>query len=44
MELIVGLPLATGLMSLFGVGPAIIIGLSWLAPLIILITVPSLAG
>jgi len=41
---VVGLPLATGLMSLLGVGPAIIIGLSWLAPLILLITVPSLAG
>ena len=44
IDFIAGLPLATGLMSLLGVGPAIIIGLSWLAPLILLITVPSLAG
>ena len=39
-----GLPLATGLMSLLGVGPAVIIGLSWLAPLILILTVPGLAG
>lgn len=36
--------MVTGLMSLFGVGPAIIIGLSWLAPLVLMLAVPSLAG
>lgn len=41
---VIGLPLVTGLMSLLGVGPAIIIGLSWLAPLILMLAVPSLAG
>ena len=40
-----GIPLVTGLMSFLGVAPAVIIGLSWLAPLVLtLLEVPGLTG